>query len=280
VKRRQLLEAACAVAFATPGCRGRSAAEPRRGIVSLAPAITETLFTIGAGAQVIAISDYCDYPPAALALPRVGTSITPNYEAIARLNPAQIIGESNASTRRRELEALAPTELLPWLNLHEVCASIERLGALAQRREEANRLARTVRARLDVPEPSGGPRVLLLLGGEGASNELWFVRRNSLHGSVLRAAGACNAIAEDVNGPPQLSHERLLSVNPELIVILSRPGAARAARDGFERFPTLSAVKRGKVGVVESSDAFANGPRILRLVDQLRAELVRLGAFP
>ncbi len=279
MKRRELLEAALALALAA-GCRERREQPARRGIVSLAPAITETLFAIGAGGDVIAISDYCDYPPQALALPRVGTSITPNFEAIARLNPRQILGEANASTRRRELEALAPTELLPWLNLDEVASSVEKLGVLAGRTSEATRLASTLRARLGVAEPSAGPRVLLLLGGEGATNEIWFVRQNSLHGAALRAAGARNAIPEAVNGPPQLSHERLLSVDPDYILILSAPGSGRAAVASFTRLPSLSAVRRGKVAALESDAAFANGPRILRLIDQIHAELTRLGAFP
>jgi len=74
-----------ALAFA---CQSRAPAPADAGpprIVSLAPAVTETLFAIGAGGLVVGISDYCNYPPEALGLPRLGTSITPNYEAIARL---------------------------------------------------------------------------------------------------------------------------------------------------------------------------------------------------
>ena len=35
-------------------------------IVSLAPSVTETLFALGAGAEVVGVSQYCDYPPQAL----------------------------------------------------------------------------------------------------------------------------------------------------------------------------------------------------------------------
>jgi ABC-type Fe3+-hydroxamate transport system substrate-binding protein len=282
VKRRQLFEAAFALAFTSPllGCRKSTLRKPKNGIVSLAPAITETLFAIGAGPRVIAVSDYCNSPKAAQVLPRVGTSITPNYEAIARLSPSLIVGEANASTRRRELEVLAPTALLPWLSLEDVASSIKKLGELSAEREQANELSARLLARLAVPEPASGPEVLLILGGEGAEAEIWFVRRNSLHGAALRAAGAKNAIAEDIDGPPQLSHERLLSLDPAAILVLARPGPQRSALGGFERFPTLKAVKGGKVAVLRSEDAFANGPRILNLVDQMHAELVRLGVLP
>ncbi len=254
-----------------------------RRVVSLAPAITETLFDIGAGARVVAVSDYCDSPEAATRLPRVGTSITPNYEAIARLGPDLILGEDNASARRQELAAVGSTKLLPWLTLSEITSSVRQLGAITGRAEPANALAKRLDARLGVPVPSHGPRVLLVLGGDGSANDaLWFVRRNSLHGAALHGAGARNAVDEDIAGPPELSQERLLALDPPFIVVLSQPktGAAPQSQHGFERYTTLSAVKSGHVARLETPDAFANGPRVLALVDQLHAALRKLGALP
>ncbi len=49
-----------------------AAVAPQR-IVSTAPSFTETLFAIGAGARVIAVSTYCHYPAAVEKLPRIGT---------------------------------------------------------------------------------------------------------------------------------------------------------------------------------------------------------------
>lgn len=259
-------------------CQRFSGEKPKSGgIVSLAPAITDTLFAIGAGAEVTAISDYCDSPREALALPRVGTSITPNYEAIARLGPRLILGEANVSARKRELEALAKTSLLPWLALDEVTASIRELGRITGRQERATALAQRMHARLALPEPEHGPRVLLVLG-EGDAQEIWFVRRNSLHGAALRAAGARNAVAEDIEGPPRLAHERLLSLDPDAIVVLTRPDKKPSSEAaGFARFPTLRAVKERRVALLSTAHAFANGPQILTLVDELHEQLRRLG---
>lgn len=283
MNRRRLLLVFAALGLCALSASCRRSETPPSGtrIVSLAPAVTETLFTIGAGSEVVAVSDYCDSPPEVTRLPRVGTSITPNYEAIARLGPTLVVSESNVSTRRKELEALAPTRLLPWLTLDEIVTSIRELGKLSGKPAAAATLADKLQSRLSVPEPTKGPSVLLVLGGESAdATEIWFVRRNSLHGAALRAAGARNAVAEDVAGPPQLSHERLLELDPEYILVLTRPTTKREGSAGFERFPTLRAVKNGHVALIKTAEAFANGPRILTLVDRLHAELVRLGALP
>ena len=253
-------------------------------IVSLAPAITETLFAIGAGGLVVGISDYCNYPPEALALPRLGTSITPNYEAIARLAPTLIVSERGGSARQKELEALAPTLLLPWLTLDEVAAGIATLGERVGHKAEGAALAQELHRRLAVPEPATGPRVLLVLGYEpGKLDEIWFVRKNSLHGAALHAAGARNAVPTPYQGEPRIGQERVLELDPDAILVLLRPGEeARgpAYLTDWQALSGLTAVKKQRVRPIAVAEAFANGPRILKLVDRLHAELKSLGVLP
>ena len=112
------------------GQRSDGRPDPSR-IVSLAPAITETLFAIGAGDRVVGVSDYCNDPPEVARLARVGTSITPSFERIARLEPTLIVTEKNASSRGHELDRLAPTFALSWLTLDEIVAGIRKLGRLS-----------------------------------------------------------------------------------------------------------------------------------------------------
>src|SRR5215472_6571175 len=82
-----------------------SQASPSERIVSLAPSTTETLFAVGAGPEVVGVSQYCDYPPQVLKLPKVGSFLTPNLEAIVGLRPTMIVGLDN-SANDREIRAL------------------------------------------------------------------------------------------------------------------------------------------------------------------------------
>ncbi len=138
-----------------------------------------------------------------------------------------------------------------------------------------------MRRRLGVPEPSSGPRVLCVLGYEpGKIDEVWFVRSNSLHGAALRAAGGRNAVREAVLGNPRLSLERVLELDPDVILILVAPHDARSPAsfvEDFKRFSSLSAVENGRVRAVAAPEAFANGPRILELADRLERELREVG---
>lgn len=278
MKRRDFALAGALLAGAL-GCRRLGpSATPGRRLVSLSPGITDTLFELGAGGELVARSDYCDYPPEASKLPAAGTSLTPNYELITRLAPTLILGETGANARQRELAAIGPTLLLPWLTLDEIVGSIRELGRRTARTAAADALAERLRTRLDVPPPPHGPRVLLVIGYEpGRISELWFIRENSLHGAALRAAGARNAVPEAVTGLPRLSLERLLRIDPDAIFILTQPG--RVASDylaPFRALAPLRAVKADQVLVVEAPEAYVHGPRILALVDKLAAVVAKL----
>ena len=68
-----------------------SAQTPAKRIVSLIPALTEMLFAVGAGAQIVGVSSYDDFPPEAKALPRVGALLDPDVERILSLRPDLVI---------------------------------------------------------------------------------------------------------------------------------------------------------------------------------------------
>ncbi|HEY3253803.1 MAG TPA: helical backbone metal receptor, partial [Polyangiaceae bacterium] len=226
MKRRALLRAALsASAWFALACdqpnQQAGARSGRQRLVSLSPAVTETLFAIGAGPELVGVSDYCDYPEEAKKLPRTGSALTPGYEAIVRLKPSLILCEAAASTPRRELAALGVTKFLPWLSLEEIVASTRLLGALTGHAGPAGQLATQLWEGLAIAEAANGPRVLAVLGEtSGKLSEIYFIKRNSIHGAALRAAGARNAVAMDVPGVPRLSFEELLRLDPDAIIVL------------------------------------------------------------
>lgn len=285
MKRRTVALLLVVVAFVAAGLLVRLRSHtPERGagpgrIISLSPAITETLFAIGKGSAVVGVSDYCDRPPEAKRLPHVGTGLTPHYEAMTRLEPTLILAEKNVSTRREALDALAPTVLLPWLTLDEMTASVRRIGELTTGSAAANALAERLHTVLAVPPPPGAPRVLLVLGYAPARlTEVWYVKQNSLHGNVLHAAGGANAVARDESGPPRLSLAEVVALDPELVVILVPEVATpdSAWLDAWSALTPLRAVAQHRIGVLRSAAAFGDGPGILELVSPLRAEMQRL----
>ncbi|MGE0712970.1 MAG: ABC transporter substrate-binding protein [Planctomycetota bacterium] len=252
-------------------------------VVSLSPAITETIALLGAGDRLVGRSDYCPEVTAAPGLPRVGTSLRPNLEAIARLRPDLVLGERNAQSPGAELSALAPLELLPWLTLEDLTVSVRRLGVLVQREEAADELATRLRAALAVSAPPGAPRVLLALAQPpGKLSQCWFIRRGSLHGAALRAAGGRNAVEDDGAGPPVLSLEEVLRLDPDAVVLLSptplsAEERAQLLRD-WEGLPGLRAAGTRRVLPLVDPAGLVPGPRLLELIEPLRAAIAAVGS--
>jgi len=290
VKRRALLrgglQSAAWFAFACgKPDQGAGARSGKQRLVSLSPAVTETLFAIGAGPEIVGVSDYCDYPEEAKKLPRTGSALTPGYEAIVRLKPSLILCEGAESTPRRELSALGVTKFLPWLSLEDIVASTRLLGALTGHAEHAGELAQKLWQGLAVAEAPNGPRVLAVLGEtSGKLSEIYFIKQNSIHGAALRAAGARNAVARDVAGVPRLSIEELLRLDPDAIIVLvsARQGPADQARvlRDYQALEPLTARKNARISLLKSDAAFSNGPRILTLEAALERELSRLFPSP
>src|SRR5437667_11626930 len=96
----------------------RPAVRPSQRIVSLLPSFTEILFAIGAGDRIVGRTQWCDYPPAALAIPSVGDGMPPNVEAVAARKPDLVVLYNSGPnvTAAKQLERLGIHAVLPELN--------------------------------------------------------------------------------------------------------------------------------------------------------------------
>ena len=219
------------------------------------------------------------FPPGIEAVPPVGSALTPDLERIAQLRPTRILVDGSGGVPVAELNALAPVEVLDWLTLAEVRASVTRLGALTGQTTAAERI-RASFAPLEAPPPADAPSVLLALGGEILERgEVWYIKRNSLHGAALHAAGGRNAIDRDVEGAPVLSLEALLSLDPPAILVLTvapvTPATKQALVDEWSRLTPLRALRDGRFEVIGGPTVMATGPEILHTVDAMRQPLQR-----
>jgi len=254
-------------------------------IVSLSPAITETLFAIGAGERVIGRSDYCRYPEEVCGLPAGGTALTPSLESLVRMRPTHLVAERSLSVPALMLGEIAPTTQLPWLTLEEITASVRTLGALTGNAERAEEVATTLESSLSQDAPEDAPGVLVLIGMGGIdSTTFWFIRPDSLHGRGMEAAGARNAIEGKISAAPSISVEELISLDPDVIVAMIADASQfetqrESYRKALERLPMLRAVKEDNIGFLKGPALFTTGPRIVGFVDALRGELERLGVL-
>ena len=123
--------------------------KPAQRVISLAPHLTEQVFSAGAGDRLIATVNYSDYPEAALALPRVGTYKKVNYELISELKPDLILAfGGNGMEMVNRLRALGFKVYMDEpQSLEDVALLLEDLGLLLGAEEQAKAAAADFRQR-------------------------------------------------------------------------------------------------------------------------------------
>jgi len=250
----------CAIALVSPA----RAAPPMR-IVSLAPSVTETLFALGSGPSVVGVSDYCDYPPAVRTLPRVGSFLTPNLEAIIAARPTLVIGLGLSSDLRqiRALKSMGyPVLLVRDGSLNEIDASIEAVGAQIGRESEARHLVAQIRTQIAaVRERLANVKsepTLMLVGHQ----PIVAVGRGTYLDELLRIAHAENIAAPANEEWPHLSMEYIIAMRPEVILDGSMGNDPTSSSSFWDKYPTIPAVREHRVLGYPESPILHSGPRV------------------
>src|SRR5207248_4506053 len=195
-------------------------AVPARRIVSLLPSFTEILFAIGAGDRLVGRTTWCDYPPAALAVPSVGDAMPPSVEAVAARRPDLVVLYRSGPnvTAAEQLERLGiPTVLLDLNLLEELGAATRRLGTLTGRQEPAESLAAAVdRVVSQPPAPSTQSLAFIVW-----DNPPIVIGAGSYLDRLAALVGARN-VFHDVGSPSaQVSIETIAARDPDFLAVLS-----------------------------------------------------------
>jgi iron complex transport system substrate-binding protein len=245
-----------------------AAATPHR-IVSLSPTATESLFAIGAGAQVVAVDDQSDYPKRA---PKTSLSgYTPNVEAIAGYRPDLVVLSGDANDVVGGLRKLGIRVLLQPAaqTLSEAYAQISQLGAVTAHKRSAAALVRRMRKSITKAVKSVPKRHLSVY--HELDPTYYSATSKTFIGRIYRLFGLRNiADAADSSGShyPQLSGEYIVSANPGLIVLADTRccGQSAATVAGRAGWGGLAAIRNHRVIGIDDSVASRWGPRIVEFV--------------
>ena len=258
-------------------------------LVSLNPSLTAIVARLGAVDALVGIDDYsARILPSLVDRPRVGGLFDPNLEAILALRPDQVllVAGLEQEAHGKALRRLGLTvEVFENERFDQVLANIGRLGRLvgredaAAKRVEAIRETRAAVERATRTRPR--PRTLIVLD----RSPLYLVGGETFLDELLRAVGAENLGAEVAHGYPRGSLEWLVAAGPELLLDLSPQaeeaksesgadagadiGAGTSALAFWARWPSLPAVKSGRVLALDATRISLPGPDLDRALREL-----------
>jgi ABC-type Fe3+-hydroxamate transport system substrate-binding protein len=270
---RRLLIVWLVVAACRPSGEGRQAARPAQRIVSLLPSFTELLFAIGAGDRLVGRTAWCDYPPAARAIPSVGDGMPPNVEAVAARKPDLVVLYNSGPnvTAAEQLTRLGIQAVLLDLNrLEDLGPAARRLGRLTGRESIADSLAAVLDTFAARPPPPTLTSIVFVVW----DNPPIIIGRGSYLHQLAALAGARN-VFDDVAAPSaQVSLETIAARDPGWVAVLSDSGA-RPAFAARREWRAVRAVRDGRFLLLPGSLFGRPGPRSPQAVAELRARLER-----
>lgn len=268
-----------------PAGEGRGAVQqPPRRIISLVPALTEILFAIGAGPQVVAVSSFDTYPPEATTRPRVGALLDPDVERVLSLMPDLVAIYGSQTDLRRQLErASIPVYTYRHAGLPDILHTIRDLGRVSGRTATADSIAAGIERQLaDLKARTGREtpvRTVLVFGREaGALRNIYASGGKGFLDDMLTIAGGVNVFADLGQEAVQATIELLLVRAPDVILEVregppySEAQVSQLAAD-WGRLASVPAVKTGRVYVVSGEGVVVPGPRVAQAVERLARTL-------
>lgn len=245
---------------------------PKR-IVSLAPSITETFFAVGAGEQVVGVTDYCNYPEEANKKARIGGVVNPNIETIVSLKPDLIILSMEGNVREdfAKLTGLnIPVFVTNPRNLLGIYKSINDLGEITGHADEAEILIdglRTRERRIAASMRQHNVRTVMLIV---SLQPLIVVGSKTFIGELIALAGGLNIARSSPATYPTYSRESVIEENPDVIIAMS--DAVKDVADLTNSYPEwaqLSAIQNKKIFRIDSDIISRPGPRAIDALEAL-----------
>ncbi len=241
-------------------------AAPQR-IVSLTPHITEMLFAIGAGKQVIATDQASDYPDEVKKLPKVANYQSLNSESLLAVKPDLVVAwGSTQALMQQQIQALGiPMLLLKSQHLDDLPVELRLLGDKTGHHEQADQLATQIETKFAAYRQQSQQRPK-----NKAFYQLWYpplttVANGSFIQEIMTMCGAENPFAASKAPYPQLGEEAVLAADPQ-VIFATQHGSDL---EHWLKWPQLSAVKNKQLYLLNADWLHRLSPRIVLGIEQM-----------
>ena len=266
------------------GCGGGGGAGKRKGIITMAPHLTETVFALGQGHRVIARGSYDDWPTAARKLPSVGGYIDPNFEQITMLSPELLL----LPGAHAEVTQYAKLQQLSVLNVYmdsfaSIDTGIEAIGVALGCEKDADKLRAQIKAeqaalRSALKDVKRLHTFIITARHAHDLNTLHTVGATSFVSELVALAGGDNIYGDTPQNYLEASKETLVMRAPDVIIEFHAgrsltDNQRQAYRNDWNALPMLPAVREGRVYLITDSHGTRPGPRIVEIAREVARHL-------
>jgi iron complex transport system substrate-binding protein len=250
------------------------AAPPKR-IVSASPSTTELAFAVGLGDEVVAVDKFSNFPPEAASRTSIGSYTEPDLETVLGADPDLVLAtDVHVAALVPALDRQGiPTLVLSAKNIEGVLLNLLVLGRVSGNEAEAEGVVADLRTRIAAVETrvAGSDPVSVFYELDPT---LFTTGPGTFIDDVIRRAGGRNIAAAATEPYPQLSAEDVIAADPAVILLADEAAGvtpeAVATRSGWTK---LSAVKSGRIVVIDPDIGSRPGPRVVDALELIAATL-------
>lgn len=245
-------------------------------IVSLAPNLTEIVYAVGAGNRLVGNTTYCDYPPEAIKVDKVGDTMQPNIESIVGLHPQLVLvstsSQLEAFTKQMEQQHI-PVYVTDPHDLEGVFRTILSLGELFGERKRAEQVVSDLRARAIEVEARVKASKPVKVFYQVSSEPLYTAGRDAFITDLIKRAGG-NSVTADLPGAwVTYSDESALASQPEALIIPTYGTKEQGNVDVAASLKTSPAAKSGRVYGINGDLLTRPGPRLVDGLEEMASKL-------
>jgi iron complex transport system substrate-binding protein len=238
----------------------------------MAPNLTEILFHIGAGSQIVGVVEFSDFPPKARDIPRIGASHQFDIEAILALQPNLVVAweSGNPHEDLSTLEQLGlPIFRTEPRTLNDIATLFQRLGKLTGHSETSDFLAAMFLEDTAAIRETYQQRQNLTVLYQIWSNPIYTLNGDHLISRLIEHCGGTNIFFELETLAPVVSTESVIERNPDVIIAAGYGGATPEWLSAWNLWSSMNAVKSKNLYTVDADQISRMGPRILKGMQEL-----------
>ncbi len=240
--------------------------KPAQRVIAMAPHVTELLFAAGGGEHIVGVVNYSDYPEAAKRIAQIGDNSQVDMERVIAMKPDLLVIWLDGSSRQQvaQLQKLGiPIFFSEPHKLDDIPRSVTRLGQLLGTDKVAQQAAAGLTQKLAALTAQYAHRPPVRLFYQVWDKPLYTLNGQHIVSDAIRLCGGENVFAKMKITAPIVDNEAVLQENPEAIIGSSEKSPADGGVNMWKRYPTLTAVQRGNLFLLDGNLLNRAGPRMI-----------------
>ena len=193
-------------------------------IVTLSPSVNEIIFALGEGENIVANTQYSDFPLESKSIKKIGGYNSISLEKILKVNPTVVVGQDYDEKLNSNLKALGITTLSYKTNtISLIKNTINELGIFFKQEEKAKELNTNIdNAMTSLAGIVKDKKILIIISPKDSLSNQIFVSGNHIYfEDVIIASGNKNAYFSNSTAQPVVNTEKIIGMNPDIIILLA-----------------------------------------------------------